>query len=82
MCIPPNHIWLKKNRHTVFPCETQNVVFVLLVIIVSPFHQHIPCDIVVVFGYLRLIFKGPFEDDVHLPKVGYVSSLQGKHDRS
>ena len=45
----------KKNRHTVFPCETQNVVFVLLFIIVSPFHQHIPCDIVVVFGYPQLI---------------------------
>ena len=52
-------IWLKKNRHTVFPCETQNVVFVLLVNIESPFHQHIPCDIVVVFGYLRLINKTP-----------------------
>ena len=49
----------RKNRHTVFPCETQNVVFVLLFIIVSPFHQHIPCDIVVVFGYLRLIGYQP-----------------------
>ena len=53
-------IWLKKNRHTVFPCETQNVVFVLLVNIESPFHQHIPCDIVVVFGYLRLIVFAHF----------------------
>ena len=56
---PSDHIWLKKNRHTVFPCETQNVVFVLLFIIVSPFHQHILCDIVVVFGYLRLIGYQP-----------------------
>ena len=55
-CAYPRIIfWLKKNRHTVFPCETQNVVFVLLFIIVSPFHQHIPCDIVVVFGYPLLI---------------------------
>ena len=33
-------------------------MFVLLVNIESPFHQHIPCDIVVVFGYLRLIILG------------------------
>ena len=66
-------IWLKKNRHTVFPCETQNVVFVLLVNIESPFHQLIPCDIVVVFGYLRLIFMDLKFQVPQAELLGFVS---------
>ena len=49
-CAYPRIIFGSEKQIRRFPCETQNVVFVLLVNIESPFHQHIPVILLLCLG--------------------------------